>query len=94
MTDPELLALVRQGQRWAIAARQDRDPVVRHVHWNYAHCHFELAHHGASRARIRQLTGVDIDQALAEVADAQARTQLELLELTRRWYDCAVAPWQ
>ncbi|MDP3910432.1 MAG: hypothetical protein Q8Q14_08560 [Gemmatimonadales bacterium] len=82
MTDPELLSLVRQGQRWAIAARQDRDPVVQHVHWNYAHVHFELAHHGASRARIRQLTGVDIDAALAEVAAAQQRVQLQLLTAT------------
>ena len=61
MTDVELFAVVRQGQRYLAAARQDVDPVIRHLHLNYAFTHFELAHHGATRERTRAVTGVDVD---------------------------------
>jgi hypothetical protein len=81
LTDVELLGLVRQGQRYWIAARQDNDPVIRHLHLNYAFNHFELALHGAPRDRIQRVTGVQIDRMLGAVQREQDAVQQELLAI-------------
>jgi hypothetical protein len=80
VTDAELLGLVRQGQRYWIAARQDRDPVIRHLHLNYAFTHLELALHGAPRPRIQAVTGVNIDRMLAGVQREQDAVQKRLIK--------------
>jgi hypothetical protein len=69
-----------QAGRYYVAAQQDENPVIAHLHYNYAYSLFEAAHHGASRARIRRVTGVNIDRALAAARSAQERVQQMLLQ--------------
>lgn len=64
MSDPELLGLIAQAQRYAFAAEQDAHPVVRLTHWGYARLLYETALRAAPRARLRAVSGVDVDAAL------------------------------
>lgn len=71
MSDPELLALRRQGERWLFAAKQDQHPVVKLLHLNYAVCTFDLAF---------RKSGSRPDRSALEAAQRdQDRLQRELL---------------
>jgi hypothetical protein len=71
VSDPEVLAVVRQGERYWFAAGQDKHPVVRYLHLNYSRQALEMALGGATRARIHRLTGLHIDRRLEQVRRAQ-----------------------
>lgn len=84
MTDPELLAVVTEGRRHARAAQRERHPAVAYRYLVDARRVLAHARAHASPARIRQLTGVRIDQLLADVRRGQARTARQLKDVVRR----------
>lgn len=79
MTDPELAALIRQGLRYYVAARQDQNPVIAHLHANYAVTYLEIARHGATTARVQRVAGIQIDRALQDAKRVQDDVQRTLL---------------
>ncbi len=79
MSDAELVAVVRQGSRYFVAAKQDAHPVIAHLHANYAVQLFDLAHAGATRARVRRVAGIDIDRVRNEAKALQNEVQTVLL---------------
>lgn len=83
MSDPEVLAVVRQGERYWFAAQQDAHPVVRYLHLNYSRQALEFALGGATRARIRRLTGLNIDRRLEQVRRAQHKVAQRLIASSR-----------
>lgn len=83
MSDPEVLALVRQGERYWFAAQQDEHPVVRYLHLNYSRQALEFALGGAPRTRIKRLTGLNIDRRLEQVRRAQHTVAQHLIRCCR-----------
>ncbi|HET6494441.1 MAG TPA: hypothetical protein VFH61_03635 [Thermoleophilia bacterium] len=83
MSDPELLAVVRQGERYWFASKQDAHPVVRYLHLNYARQALEMALGGSPRARITRLTGLNIDRRLEQVRRDQHAVAQHLIALSR-----------
>jgi len=55
VSDPELLAVVRQAQRYDIAAAQDRSPVIASLHLAYARQAMEFA------LEAQQLLGITLE---------------------------------
>ena len=80
MSDPELLAVVRQAQRYDIAAAQDRSPVIASLHLAYARQAMEFALE-AGRERVRRVAKIDPAPFLARVRAFQDRVQHHLLKV-------------
>jgi hypothetical protein len=79
LTTAELQGTVTQGMRYLVAAQQDRSSVIAHLHYSYAVNMLEMAHHGATRARIMATVGVDIDRVLATAKHGQDAVQRKLV---------------
>jgi hypothetical protein len=80
MTDEDLRGLVRQATRWAYAGSQDNDPIVKHLHLNYAVAYLDILREAAPPERIRSLTGMDIITAQDWTRNAQDRVQRALIQ--------------
>ncbi len=72
MADPNTIrTLLRHAARWAIAAGQDREPVIRALHANYAVGYILALREVASDAEVMAVTGYDPYDLYAELLVVQ-----------------------
>ena len=65
--------LLRHSARWAIAAMQDEEPMIRALHANYAMGYIIALREVASDCEVWRLTGVDpfdVFNAIVEIQDS------------------------
>ena len=81
MADPATIrTLMRHAARWAIAAAQDREPVIRVLHANYAVGYMLALREVASDVEVFELTGYnpyDLFVQLLEVQDEAMQIAME-----------------
>jgi len=72
MADPATIhTLLRHAARWAVAATQDREPVIRVLHANYAVGYILALRDVASDAQVLQVTGYDPYTLFTELVQLQ-----------------------
>jgi len=69
--DETLRILVRQGARWATAAKQDKNPLIATLHANYAAGYLWAINDIATPKRIRRATGIDYLRYKKEITTIQ-----------------------
>ena len=76
-----LQTLVRQSARWAVAAQQDRSPLIAVLHANYGAGYLWALRDIATDEQIRQATGVDplkLREAITSIQDQVTRRYARL----------------
>ena len=63
--------LIRQSARYAVAAQQDKSPVIALLHANYAAGYFYALGDFASESQIHNATGIDVKKFKEHVINVQ-----------------------
>ena len=72
MAQPETIyILMRHAARWAVAAEQDREPLIKALHANYAVAYILALREVASDCEVYMLTGYDPYALFLEVLRIQ-----------------------
>ena len=77
--DDAVRYVARQGARWLYAGEQDKDDVVRFLHFAYAHGYLEIAHRLAGAERTSALIGFDTEMMLERAAAGLDVAQRKLI---------------
>lgn len=71
INNKHITVLIRQSARWAVAAQQDLNPIIRLLHANYAAGYLWALFDIANPCEIKYITGVNIDKFKKKITDIQ-----------------------
>lgn len=80
-----LRTLIRQSARWAMAARNDLNPMIAVLHANYATAYLWAANDIATDCEIEKATGLNLNKFAQSIQDVQDKATKQVADMFPDW---------